>query len=103
MAGVAAPKDRNLCGRSYLLPITNQPLPRKEPWRNLVFASYGGAEMARDPRFKLVLRANGAGPNELYDKRADPREFTNQYENAQFLTVRNSLAESLRQWREKYV
>ena len=103
LAGVAAPKDRNLCGRSYLLPMTNQPLPRKEPWRSLVFASYGGAEMARDPRFKLVLRANGAGPNELYDVRADPREFTNQYDNAKFLTVRNSLAESLRQWREKHV
>jgi arylsulfatase A-like enzyme len=103
VAKVAPPTGRNLCGRSYLAPITNQPLPRKAPWQNVVFASYGVAEMVRDSRFKLVLRNRGAGPNELYDVRVDARELVNQYENSQFLTVRNALAESLRQWREKYV
>ncbi|MCC7174152.1 MAG: sulfatase-like hydrolase/transferase [Bryobacterales bacterium] len=104
VAGVTAPKGRNLCGRSYLLPLTNRPLPRREPpWRNLVFASYEGAEMARDSRIKLVLRGNGAGPNELYDLRIDPRETTNLYDDDRFVTVRNNLSNSLSQWREKYV
>jgi len=103
LAGVAAPKDRDLCGRSYLLPITNRPLPRREEWRNLVFASYGGAEMARDSRYKLVLRAGGAGPNELYDLRTDPREFTNQFENDRFVTIRTALTESIVKWRQEYL
>ena len=33
----------------------------------------------------------------------DPLERVNHYENAQFLTVRRSLSESLRQWREQAV
>lgn len=94
------PSSARLCGRSYAPIALGQPMPRKQPWRNLVFGSYGNTEMARDLRFKLVLRNAGAGPNELYDLRQDARERVNQYENAQFLTVRNSLAESLRQWRE---
>jgi hypothetical protein len=50
-----------------------------------------------------VLRNNGTGPNELYDLRADPLERVNRDENAEYVTVRNSLAALLRQWREKYV
>ncbi len=104
VAGVAVPKDRELCGRSYLLPVTNRPFPRRTPpWRNLVFASYGGVEMARDFRYKLVLRAGGAGPNELYDLRSDPREFTNQFENDHFVTIRTNLTEALVKWRQEYV
>jgi arylsulfatase A-like enzyme len=94
------PATARLCGRSYTPVALNQPLSRDQQWRNLVFGSYGNTEMARDPRFKLVLRDGGAGPGELYDLRQDPRELTNQYENAQYLTVRKSLTESLRQWRE---
>lgn len=101
-AGVTPPKDRSLCGRSYVLPVKNLPLPRKEPWRNVVFGALQNTEMIRDPRFKLVLR-NGAGPNELYDLRADPLERVNQYENPSFVTVRAAMATQLRAWREKYV
>ena len=99
---VTPPPKANLCGRSFLLPVTNQPLPRKAPWRNLVFASYRNTEMVRDSRFKLVLRSNGAGPNELYDLRADAAERFNQYDNAEFITVRKTLEQQLRQWRTKY-
>jgi hypothetical protein len=100
---VALPKDRNLCGRSYVTPVKNQPLPRKEPWRNVVFGALQNTEMIRDPRFKLLLRNNGAGPNELYDLRADPLERVNQYDSPSFVTVRNSLAGDLRAWRQKYI
>ncbi len=103
VAGVAPPKDRNLCGRSYLLPIRNRPLPRRQAWRSVVFAACGNTEMARDPRFKLVLRNQGSGPNELYDIRADARELDNQYDNDGFLSVRTALTDAIRQWREKYV
>ncbi len=100
---VGVPGKLNLCGRSYAAPAMNRPLPRKRQWRNLVFGSYLDTEMVRDLRFKVVIRGNGAGPNELYDLRKDPQEGVNQYENAEYLTVRNSLGESLRQWREKTV
>jgi hypothetical protein len=58
--------------------------------------------MARDKRYKLVLRDQGKGPGELYDLSVDPRERTNQYENPQFLTVRTSLAADLSKWKQSY-
>lgn len=99
-AGVATPAGRNLCGRSFL-PIARQdPLPKKQPWQNLVFGHFRNTEMVRDRRYKLVLRNEGKGPNELWDTAADPREKTNQYENPQFITVRDRLAKELARWRQ---
>src|SRR5579863_412537 len=34
---VPVPAGRNLCGRSYLPLVTNQPLPKKSPWHSVVF------------------------------------------------------------------
>jgi len=101
-AGIAAPEGRRLCGRSYLALATGHPLPRKEPWRNLVFGEFRNTSMARDARYKLVLRNQGQGPNELYDLRDDPREKLNQYDNPGFITVRDRLAQALAEWRNKY-
>ena len=100
-AGVAAP-NRNLCGRSYLALAANKPLPKKEPWRSTVFGHFRNTEMARDNRFKLVLREEGKGPNELFDLKADPREKTNLYENPEFITVRDRLGKELEAWRKRY-
>ena len=72
VAGLTPPAGGNLCGRSYLSPVMNTPLPRKQPWHNLVYGALRNTEMLRDARFKLVLRDNGGGPGELYDWRADP-------------------------------
>jgi arylsulfatase A-like enzyme len=94
--------ERNLCGRSYFLQVLNRPLPRKEPWTNLLYATLGDVEMARDARFKLVQRTSVEESNELYDMRAVPPERMNQYTNAQFITVRDSLAEGLAAWKKKY-
>jgi arylsulfatase A-like enzyme len=101
-AVVAGPDGRNLCGRSYFAAMINKPLPREKAWRNLVLAAHGEVEMARDARYKLVLRDRGATPGELYDLRADAHEITNQYNNERFLTVRGRLTDAIRQWREQY-
>jgi arylsulfatase A-like enzyme len=80
----------------------NRPQPRNASWRNLVFGHFRDTEMARDNRYKLVVRNGGKGPNELYDVRTDPREKTNQYDNPQFVTVRERLAKELADWRQQY-
>jgi arylsulfatase A-like enzyme len=103
VAGVKPPAKRPLAGSSYALPATNKPLPKKAPWRNLVFSQSGNTEMVRNARFKVVLRDGGKGPGELYDLRKDPRELTNQYDNAEYVTVRATLTRDLDQWRKQYV
>ncbi|GIU78768.1 MAG: arylsulfatase A family protein [Bryobacteraceae bacterium] len=101
-AGVEPPNDRNLCGRSYLSLLLNQPLPRKNPWPDLVFGHFRYTEMARDKYYKLVVREPGTGPGELYDIRKDPNERVNLYQDAGFTTVRTRLEKRLAEWREKY-
>jgi choline-sulfatase len=99
--GASVPQ-RNLCGRSFL-PILHGKLPsKKERWRNLVFAKLRNTEMARDNRFKLVLRNEGKGPNELYDERSDPREKANVYNDPRYVTTREELTKELAAWRTKY-
>jgi arylsulfatase A-like enzyme len=99
--GAPAPA-KNLCGRSFLTIVTGGIPAKKEAWRNLVFGRLRNMGMARDNRYKLVLRNEGKGPNELYDVRVDSREKTNQYDNPQFLTVRDRLAGELAAWTRKY-
>lgn len=102
VTGTTSPA-RNLCGRSYLPLATGRPLPRKEPWRNLVFGQFRNTEMARDARYKLVLRNGGKGPNELFDLKEDPTEDVNQYDNGLFLQTRQRLTADLDAWRKRYV
>jgi choline-sulfatase len=99
IAGVPVPKGRNLCGRSYTPLALNYPLPKKQPWPTTVFGHFRNTEMARDRRYKLVLRNQGAGPNELFDLGADPGERVNQYDNERFRSVREELARELEAWR----
>jgi arylsulfatase A-like enzyme len=84
-------------GRSYVLLATGKPLPKKEPWPTTVFARFENTGMARVQRYKIVLREKG--PNELYDLVADPVEKANQYDNPQFLTVREELSKSYARWK----
>lgn len=101
VAGVAPPSNRNLCGRSYAQLAMNRPLAKGERWPSTVFGHFRNTEMARDNRFKLVLRNGGQGPNELYDSRHDPRERVNQYNEPQYATVRDRLRAALDEWRRK--
>jgi arylsulfatase A-like enzyme len=96
----ANPPGANLCGRSYLPLATGKPLPKKQPWKTMVFAASHGTAMARVERYKVVERNPGAG--ELYDLVADPGERQNQYDNPQFLSVRQDLAGGLAAWKQKY-
>ena len=91
---------RNLCGRSYVPFVVNKPLPRKSPWRTVVFGQYRNTEMARDGRFKLVLRDGGSGPNELFDLAGDPREKVNLFENPSFVLDRDRMTRALEGWRK---
>jgi arylsulfatase A-like enzyme len=100
VAGVTPPSDRNLCGRSYLRLAMNR--PSETPWSTYLFGHFRYAEMVRDGRYKMILRNEGQGAGELYDLRNDPREKTNQYENPQFLLVRERLGRELEAWRKKY-
>jgi choline-sulfatase len=102
VAAAPLPAGRNLCGRSYAALATNRPLPKKAPWRNVVFGHFRNTEMARDTRYKLVLRNEGKGPNEFYDLVSDPRENSNYYDNPRYVTVRDRLAGELAAWRRKY-
>jgi arylsulfatase A-like enzyme len=93
------PAGHNLCGRSYHLLLTGKPLPKKSPWRTLVFGQYRNTEMARDSRFKMVLRNNGSGPNEFFDLANDPSERVNQYDNPKFLVDRDQMRQAIERWR----
>lgn len=101
-AGAPLPPGRNLCGSSYMPLAANRTLPKGTEWRNRAFGQIGDAEMARDARYKLVLRRGGQGPNELYDLRADQNERTNQYDNPEYVSVKSRLTAELAAWRKQY-
>jgi len=101
VAGVKPP-DRNLCGRGYLALAMGKPLPRKEPWSNVVFSHLEDTDMVRDSRYKMVLRGGGKGPNEFYDLQVDPHENTNGYDDGQFASIRPALAAEIAKWKQKY-
>lgn len=101
-AGVSVPANRNLTGRSFLYIAKRDPLPRgAEGWRNLVFAHMRNTEMARDKRYKLVLRNNGSGPNELFDLSTDAGENVNRYDDPKYITVRGRLTKEIEEWRKR--
>lgn len=97
LAGVAAPAGSS--GNSYLPYVYGRRLGKKQSWPDLAFGRTGVAEMARDERYKLILRNQGKGPNELYDETADPKEQTNQVDEAHFAGMRERLAGQLKTWR----
>jgi arylsulfatase A-like enzyme len=100
-AGVSVP-DRNLCGRSYLPVVLGKPFPKKQPWRPMVYGSFGSAETASDNRFKLILRDDGKGLNQLFDVPADPKQKTNLFGNRAFISSRDQLRHNLMEWKAKY-
>jgi Arylsulfatase A and related enzymes len=103
LTGAGTPPGKPLCGRSYVPLATRQRLPKKQPWRNIVFAEYRNHAMVRDTRYKLILRNDGKGPNELFDLSTDAREKINRHDDPQFVTVRDGLARELAAWRRRTV
>jgi arylsulfatase A-like enzyme len=96
------PPKRNLCGRSYVPLATGKLLTRKQSWRQTVCARERDTEMARVERYKLILRNQGKGPNELYDYATDPGEHTNLADNDQYVSVRGALADEIQKWKLNY-
>jgi arylsulfatase A-like enzyme len=93
---------RNLCGRSYAPIATGKPLPKKQPWRLILCASHGNTDMGREERYKLLLRDNTAGPNELYDLSIDPGETVDRFPDEHYLTIHQELADAISAWKLKY-
>jgi arylsulfatase A-like enzyme len=101
LLGLPLPQQAKLCGRSFAPSLLRRPFPPKQPWENLVFGHYRDTEMARDRRYKLVLRDGGKGPNELYDLTTDRGEQKNEYDNPSYATVQKRLTSELGQWRQQ--
>jgi arylsulfatase A-like enzyme len=101
VADAPVPTNRNLTGRSYWPLVRREPLPKKQPWKQMVFGHFRYTEMVRDKGFKLVLRNEGQGPNEMFDLRSDPREKVNVYDNPAFVTVRDQMRRELDDWRKR--
>ena len=97
------PANRNLCGHSFFRPVAKIPESKKVARRpRHVFGQHRDTIMVRDDRFKLVFRDNGEGPNEFYSFARDPRELRNEYENLNFITVRDRMAKLINSWVETY-
>lgn len=92
MAGVSQ-------GVTYLPFVYGRNLPKKQTWPDVAFGSFQGTEMARDDRYKLILRNQGKGPNELYDEVGDVREFNNEFDNPRYAGKRERLSGQLAGWR----
>lgn len=96
LTGAAAPATS---GASYLPFVYGRRLGKKESWPNLAFGRYQQTEMARDDRYKLIVRKQGKAPGELYDETADAREQTNQIDSPKFGNMRERLGAELVAWR----
>jgi len=83
------------------------PFPRRNLGGRFAYGSFsepaGPADVAIDNGFKLVIRNDGKGPNQLLDRRADPsKPVVNQYSNRAFITIRDGMRKSLNQWKTQY-
>jgi arylsulfatase A-like enzyme len=93
LAGVAPPAGSHV--PSYLTFVYGRRLGKKQSWPDIAFGRIRDAQMARDDRYKLILRDQGKGANELYDETADPKEQVNQVDNPQFAGMRERLSGQL--------
>ncbi len=93
---------RNLCGRSYVPVAQQKKLPKKQPWRKAICAHTQHPDMAREEDYKVVLRDEGKGANELYDLTKDPVEKVNLYDAPEYLDVRNRLTGDITRWKQTF-
>ncbi|HZU29406.1 MAG TPA: sulfatase-like hydrolase/transferase [Bryobacteraceae bacterium] len=100
MAAGVPPPGGALPGRNFAKVLLNQPFPKNEPWRNLVFAELDGVAMGRDNRYKLVLHPDLSG--ELYDLSEDAREMTNRFDDGSYINVKNRLSSGINLWRQTF-
>ena len=72
LAGVDLPAADVYAGESYAPMLSGEDIR----WDNTRYGEYGDLRMIRDERWKLVWRYP-AGPQDLFDLSADPKELTN--------------------------
>jgi arylsulfatase A-like enzyme len=92
----------NLCGRSYLPVAERKKLPKKQPWRKVVCAHTQNTDMAREERYKVVVRDDGKGQGELYDLTSDPVEKNNLYGVPEYVDVKTRLTAEITRWKGNY-
>lgn len=97
LTGVAPPPGSHV--PSYLTFVYGRHLGKKQSWPDIALGRIRDAEMARDDRYKLILRGQGKGPNEVYDETVDPKEQDNQFDNPKFSATRERLTSQLTAWR----
>lgn len=97
LVGVAVPPGSHV--PSYLPFVYGRRLGKKQSWPDLAFGRIRDTEMARDDRYKLILRNQGKGANELYDETTDTKEQENQVDNAKYAGMRERLTGQLAAWR----
>ena len=100
---VGATAPDGLAGQNYWPWLNARYQPKKvggatAPKASTVFAEWRDTVMARDVRYKLVMR--GARAAEFYDLKNDPSESTNQVANATFVTDRQRLAAEIAAFRK---
>lgn len=78
LAGIDPPASEICAGRSYADMLRGEPID----WDDTRYGEYGDLRMIRDRRWKLVWR-HPAGPHELFDLEADPKERANMFERRQ--------------------
>ena len=86
-------------GYSYLPFVYGRRMGKKQSWPDVALGRIKNAEMARDDRYKLVLRDQGKGPNELFDETVDPKEQTNHVDEPKYAIMRDRLTTRLTAWR----
>lgn len=89
--GRGATANRSYSGRSYRDLLEGREAP---DWRDTRFGEYGDLRMVRTPDYKLVRRYP-AGPDDLFDLRADPGETTNLAGRAEYAAVEAALWDEL--------
>lgn len=94
LAGITPPADQWAAGRSVAPLLHGAAGSGHETV--VVHAEYGGGRMITDGRWKYVHRADG--PDELYDRAADPGERVNLVDDPAAAGERDRLAADLAAW-----
>ena len=82
LAGLGRPQTGVYAGASYAAILRRE----RGAWDNIRYGEYGDLRMARDDRWKLILRYPN-GPHDLFDLRHDPAESVNLYEKYPEMTA----------------
>lgn len=91
-------RTQNLPGHSFWPAL----LGRRQRWTDGVFCTFRNTDAIRERRYKLVLRNQGKGPNELFDLETDPGEKVNRVGEPALASVRGRLERRLESWMRKY-